>query len=401
MPDADNKPQIMRFIDRKIVYLQQIVTPMYIHEHKEWPFFSWDKELVGRKQNEVNRAVGYLMGRLSMIGFGDKMAAVVESISHDIIASSEIEGVELNTGQVRSSVARKLGVQLQNPAESSRYIDGVAEMALDATLNFYSPLTDERLWGWHNSLFPTGWSGTTKIDVARYRNGEMKIISGMSGRERVHYVAPAPERIEEEMRSFLRWFNSADNSGYVKSAIAHLWFVCIHPFDDGNGRIGRAIADLALSQAEQSKMRFFSISHQINKDKKQYYDILEKTQKGGCDITEWILWYLDCLVRSVEQSDEILSKVLNKALFWQTNAGTDIFGRQREVLNIYLDGYPGKLTAKNWAKRAKVSSDTAARDIKDLVDKGVLVPMQGRVRDVFYGIRCSDSVIVIPMPEDS
>lgn len=401
MPDADNKPQIMRFIDRKIVYLQQIVTPMYIHEHKEWPFFSWDKELVGRKQNEVNRAVGYLMGRLSMIGFGDKMAAVVESISHDIIASSEIEGVELNTGQVRSSVARKLGVQLQNPAESSRYIDGVAEMALDATLNFDSPLTDERLWGWHNSLFPTGWSGTTKIDVARYRTGEMKIISGMFGRERVHYVAPAPERIEEEMRSFLRWFNSADNNGYVKSAIAHLWFVCIHPFDDGNGRIGRAIADMVLSQAEQSKMRFFSISHQINKDKKQYYDILEKTQKGGCDITEWILWYLDCLVRSVEQSDEILSKVLNKALFWQTNAVTDISGRQREVLNLYLDGYPGKLTAKNWAKRAKVSSDTAARDIKDLVDKGVLVPMQGRVRDVFYGIRCSDSVIVIPMPEDS
>lgn len=391
----------MRFIDRKIVYLQQIVTPMYIHEHKEWPFFSWDKELVGRKQNEVNRAVGYLMGRLSMIGFGDKMAAVVESISHDIIASSEIEGVELNTGQVRSSVARKLGVQLQNPAESSRYIDGVAEMALDATLNFDSPLTDERLWGWHNSLFPTGWSGTTKIDVARYRTGEMKIISGMFGRERVHYVAPAPERIEEEMRSFLRWFNSADNNGYVKSAIAHLWFVCIHPFDDGNGRIGRAIADMVLSQAEQSKMRFFSISHQINKDKKQYYDILEKTQKGGCDITEWILWYLDCLVRSVEQSDEILSKVLNKALFWQTNAVTDISGRQREVLNLYLDGYPGKLTAKNWAKRAKVSSDTAARDIKDLVDKGVLVPMQGRVRDVFYGIRCSDSVIVIPMPEDS
>ncbi len=374
---------------------------MYIHEHKEWPFFSWDKELVGRKQNEVNRAVGYLMGRLSMIGFGDKMAAVVESISHDIIASSEIEGVELNTGQVRSSVARKLGVQLQNPAESSRYIDGVAEMALDATLNFDSPLTDERLWGWHNSLFPTGWSGTTKIDVARYRTGEMKIISGMFGRERVHYVAPAPERIEEEMRSFLRWFNSADNNGYVKSAIAHLWFVCIHPFDDGNGRIGRAIADMVLSQAEQSKMRFFSISHQINKDKKQYYDILEKTQKGGCDITEWILWYLDCLVRSVEQSDEILSKVLNKALFWQTNAVTDISGRQREVLNLYLDGYPGKLTAKNWAKRAKVSSDTAARDIKDLVDKGVLVPMQGRVRDVFYGIRCSDSVIVIPMPEDS
>ena len=373
---------------------------MYIHEHKEWPSFSWNKELVGEKLNKVNKAVGYLMGRLSVIGFNDKMSAVVESISHDIIASSEIEGVELNNEQVRSSVARKLGVQLPNPTESSRYIDGVVEMALDATVNFNSPLTHERLFGWHNCLFPTGWSGPTKIDVARYRSGEMKVISGMFGREKVHYVAPAPERIDEEMNRFLDWFNSDAHNCYVKSAIAHLWFVCIHPFDDGNGRIGRAIADMALSQAEDSKMRFFSISHQINKDKKQHYDILEKTQKGDCEITEWIIWYLDCLLRSVEQSDETLSKVLNKAIFWQTHAETVLSERQREVLNLYLDGYPGKLTAKNWAKRVKVSPDTAARDIKNLVEKGILIPQQGRVRDVFYGIRCSDSILVIPMPED-
>ena len=245
----------------------------------------------------------------------------------------------------------------------------------------------------------TGWSGATKIDVAKYRSGEMKVISGMFGREKVHYVAPAPERIGGEMKRFLDWFNSDTHDGYVKSAIAHLWFVCIHPFDDGNGRIGRAIADMALSQVENSKMRFFSISRQINKDKKQYYDILEKTQKGGCEITEWLIWYLDSLLRSVGQSDETLSKVLNKAVFWQNHTGTAVSGRQREVLNLYLDGYPGKLTAKNWAKRAKVSPDTATRDIKDLVGKGVLVPMQGRVRDVFYGIRCSDAVIVIPTPE--
>ena len=222
----------------------------------------------------------------------------------------------------------------------------------------------------------------------------------MFGREKVHYVAPAPEKINEEMNRFLDWFNSDAHNGYVKSAIAHLWFVSIHPFDDGNGRIGRAIADMALSQAENSQMRFFSISHQINKDKKQYYDILEKTQKGDCDITEWIIWYLDCLLRSVEQSDEILSRVLNKAIFWQNHAEAILSERQREVLNVYLDGYPGKLTAKNWAKRVKVSSDTAARDIKDLIEKGILVPQQGRVRDVFYGIRCSDSIIVIPMPEE-
>ncbi len=373
---------------------------MYIYEHKAWPSFSWNKELVNIKLNKVNKAVGYLMGRLSVIGFNDKMSATVESISHDIIASSEIEGVELNNGQVRSSVARKLGVQLQNPSESSRYVDGVVEMALDATVNFNSPLTDERLFGWHSCLFPTGWSGSTKVDVGQYRNGEMKVVSGMSGREKVHYAAPAPEKIREKMNRFLDWFNSDTHNGYIKSAIAHLWFVCIHPFDDGNGRIGRAIADMALSQAENSGMRFFSISHQINRDKKQYYAVLEKTQKGDCDITEWIIWYLDCLLRSVGQSDETLSKVLDKAVFWQNHAETVLSERQREVLNRYLDGCPGKLTVKNWAKCVKVSPDTAARDIKDLVEKGVLVPQQGRVRDVFYGIRCSESVLVVPMPED-
>ena len=373
---------------------------MYIYEHKAWPSFSWNKELVNIKLNKVNKAVGYLMGRLSVIGFNDKMSATVESISHDIIASSEIEGVELNNGQVRSSVARKLGVQLQNPSESSRYVDGVVEMALDATVNFNSPLTDERLFGWHSCLFPTGWSGSTKVDVGQYRNGEMKVVSGMFGREKVHYAAPAPEKIREKMNRFLDWFNSDTHNGYIKSAIAHLWFVCIHPFDDGNGRIGRAIADMALSQAENSGMRFFSISHQINRDKKQYYAVLEKTQKGDCDITEWIIWYLDCLLRSVGQSDETLSKVLDKAVFWQNHAETVLSERQREVLNRYLDGCPGKLTVKNWAKCVKVSPDTAARDIKDLVEKGVLVPQQGRVRDVFYGIRCSESVLVVPMPED-
>ena len=373
---------------------------MYIYEHAEWPSFSWDKDLVNERLNKVSKAAGYLMGRLSVIGFNDKMSAVVESISHDIIASSDIEGVELNNEQVRSSVARKLGVQLQNATPSSRYIDGTVEMALDATLNFNRPLTNDRLFGWHNCLFPTGWSGSTKIDVAQYRSGAMQVISGMLGREKVHYVAPAPERINEEMERFLNWFNSETHSGYIKSAIAHLWFVCIHPFDDGNGRIGRAIADMALSQAENSPMRFFSISHQINKDKKQYYDILEKTQKGNCVITEWIIWYLDCLRRAIEQSDEILSRVLNKAIFWQNHAETVFSERQRKVLNLYLDGHPGKLTNKNWAKHTKVSPDTAARDIKNLVEKGILIPQEGRVRDVFYGIRCSDTLLVIPLPEN-
>lgn len=272
-------------------------------------------------------------------------------------------------------------------------------MAIDATINYNTHLTHERLFGWHNCLFPTGWSGATKIDVAKYRSGEMKVISGMFGREKVHYIAPAPEKIEEEMNRFLEWFNSDTDNGYLKSAIAHLWFVCIHPFDDGNGRIGRAIADMALSKAEDSKMRFFSISYQINKDKKQYYKILEKSQKGDCDITDWIIWYLDCLLRSVKQSDEVLSKVLNRSIFWQTHSETVFSERQRHMLNLYLDGYPAKLTIKNWAKHAKVSPDTAARDIKDLVEKGVLIPQQGRMRDVSYGIRCNDSILIVPKPE--
>lgn len=372
----------------------------YIHEQKEWPSFTWNNQQVNEKLNSVHRAVGYLMGRLSTIGFDDQMLAVAESVSHDILASSEIEGVELNSDQVRSSVARKLGLYLPNSTPSTHYIDGVVEMAMDATTNYNQPLTSDRLFGWHNCLFPTGWSGVTKIDVAQYRTGEMRVVSGMFGRERTHYVAPSPERLNHEMQVFFDWFNDSTHNGYLKSAIAHLWFVCIHPFDDGNGRIGRAIADMALSQVEDSTMRFFSISHQINKDKKQYYTILERTQKGSCDITEWILWYLDCLIRSVKQSDETLSSVLNKAIFWQTHAETTISARQREILNLYLDGSPGKLTAKNWAKHANVSADTALRDIRDLVEKGILVPQQGKVRDVYYGIQCNDTILVLPMPEE-
>lgn len=373
---------------------------MYIHEHQGWPAFVWDKDKVNELLNIVNKAVGYLSGRLSVVGFDSQMVAVAEAVAHDVIASSEIEGIELNNEQVRSSVARKLGVPLADEVSSSRYIDGVVEMALDATRNHAAPLTHERLYGWHNCLFPTGWSGAVEIDVAKYRKGEMKVVSGMFGRERVHYVAPVAGRVYEEMEAFLSWFNSCAVNNYVKSAIAHLWFVCIHPFDDGNGRIGRAIADMALSQAENSSMRFFSVSRQIKKDKKSYYNILERTQKGGLDITEWIVWYLNCLLRSIEQAEVTLSRVLNKTIFWQNHMTTGFSDRQKEILNLYLDGYPGKLTAKNWAKHGKVSQDTAVRDIKDLVGKGVLTPQQGRVRDVYYGIRCSESLLVTPISEE-
>ena len=276
-----------------------------------------------------------------------------------------------------------------------------SEMMMDATSNFKAPLTDDRLFGWHNCLFPNGRSGMIAIDVAKYRSAEMKVVSGMFGREKVHYEAPGPEKVPGEMALFLDWFNSSDTpADYVKSAIAHLWFVCIHPFDDGNGRVGRAIADMALSQADGSPMRFFSMSRQINKDKKSYYDVLERSQKQGCDITLWLDWYLDCMLRAIADSDDMLSVVLNKAIFWQTYAQAIISDRQRDVLNIYLDGYTGKLTTKNWAKHSKVSPDTALRDIKELETQGILEPQPGRVRDVSYGIRCNQDILLVPGPKD-
>lgn len=358
----------------------------YIYNDPDWPSFRWDKDLVSTKLGEVLKSAGYLAGRLSTIGFDDRMSAAVDALADNVSASSAIEGVELNGGQLRSSVARRLGVSLPDAPEPSHYIDGVVEMTMDAIANYKAPLTHERLFGWHNCLFPTGRSGQLLIDVARYRSGEMKVISGMFGRERVHYEAPAAAAVEAEMSRFIGWFNSSTMNGYLKSAVAHLWFLCIHPFDDGNGRIGRAIADMALSQAEDSGLRFFSMSGQIDREKKHYYDILERTQKGSCEITPWMAWYLECLNRGIRQSDELLSQVLRKAVFWQTHAGLSISERQRNVLNIYLDGYQGKLTVKNWAKHARVSPDTAARDISSLEGMGILRPVPGSRRNVEYVI---------------
>ena len=372
----------------------------YIYDSPQWPHFTWNHELVSDVLARVNKESGFLAGRLSAIGLDARMGAVVETITHDIVSSSEIEGVVLNTDEVRSSVARRLGVDIPQSRDSSRYIDGIVDMMLDATVHYQEPLTHDRLFGWHNTLFPNGRSGLAVIDVAKYRSGEMSVVSGMLGKEKVHYVAPSPDKIEKEMDAFLDWFNAESTSKtYLKSAISHLWFVCIHPFDDGNGRIGRAIADMSLSQADDSQMRYFSMSRQINADKKSYYDILERTQKQDGDITAWLIWYLDCMSRAIHASDELLSRVLCKAVFWQTHAGIPFSDREQQVLNVYLDGYEGKLTAKNWAKRSKVSLDTAARDIKRLVEAGILIPQPGRVRDVSYGIRCAKDSMMVPGSE--
>ena len=374
----------------------------YIHQNTQWPHFTWDKELVADKLASVNKTSGFLLGRLDACGFDARLSANAEMLSNDIINSSEIEGIALNAKQVRSSIARKLGIPSDADEPSSHYIEGIVEMMLDAVSQYRQPLTHERLFGWHNCLFPSGMSGYSKIDVAQYRKGEMKVVSGFYGREKVHYEAVPAQNVPKEMEVFLDWFNADTVSPtYLKSAIAHFWFVCIHPFDDGNGRIGRAIADMALSQADDSSMRFFSMSRQINKDKKSYYDVLERvSRQTNVDITKWLVWYLDCMTRTINASNEVLSHILQKAMFWQNHAHIAFTERQNKVLNIYLDGYVGKLTVKNWAKHCKVSVDTASRDIKDLVEKGVLEPQQGRMRDVFYGIRCDEMTLLIPGPKE-
>lgn len=374
---------------------------MYIHQTADWPHFIWDKEKIEAELIKVNKAAGFLEGRLSAIGFDVRQQAAVETLTHDIVASYGIENVVLDSSQVRSSVARRMGVRITGETEPSHYVEGVVEMMLDAVGNYRSPLTDERLFGWHSCLFPTGRSGMEVINVGRYRVDAMNVESGAMGREKIHYHAPEPEMVPVEIERFLAWFNSDDTpKDYVKSAVAHFWFVSIHPFDDGNGRISRAIADMALSQADDSKMRYFSISRQINKEKREYNKMLEYCQKGSCDITAWIHWYLGCMLRAIEGAEGMLSSILDKAVFWQTHSQAVLNDRQKDTLNIWLDGYDGKLTVKNWARKAGKSADTAARDVKDLVEKGILAPVTGKHRNVPYGIRISGDRIWSPGPDD-
>lgn len=369
----------------------------YIYQNEGWPSFTWDKDLISAKLVKVNKAAGILEGRLMAIGFDAQQQAVVETLTHDIVASSEIENVVLNSDQVRSSVARRMGVRVTNEVEPSHYVEGVVEMMLDAVTGYDRPLTDERLFGWHNCLFPTGRSGMEVINVGRYRVDTMNVESGALGRAKIHYHAPEADQVAAEMSRFLSWFNAADTArDYVKSAVAHFWFVSIHPFDDGNGRISRAIADMALSQADNSTMRYFSMSRQINKEKRHYNKILEYRQKGGLDITEWIAWYLDCMMRAIKESELMLTSILNKAVFWQQHATVVMTDRQKSTLNVWLDGYIGKLTVKNWAKQSGASVDTAARDIKDLVDKGVLTDPGTKLRNISYGIVISPDITLWP-----
>lgn len=350
--------------------------PHYIHQHPDWPRFTWRQDELATLLARVRHRQGRLIGQMLGLGFRLREEAVLHTLTEDVLKSSEIEGEVLDKEQVRSSIARRLGLDIGALAPTDRHVEGVVEMMLDATQNFDAPLTAARLCGWHASLFPTGYSGISRIDFGRWRrdgSGPMQVVSGPIGRERVHYEAPAAPRLDAEMQSFLDWFDAPhDDDPVITAAVAHLWFVTIHPFDDGNGRIARAVADMALARSEQSPQRFYSMSAQIRLERNAYYDQLEATQKGTLDFTGWIRWFLECLERAFEGADRVLAKVLAKAAFWRKHADAAFNARQHDMLNRLLDGFTGKLTSSKWAKIEKCSPDTALRDITDLVSQGIL-----------------------------
>ncbi len=346
---------------------------MYIHERDDWATFQWDASVLTTVLERVGRKQGLLYGRLASLGFDSKLKAMAENLTYDVVYSSEIEGIRLNVDEVRSSIARKLGIENVRQTAPSHYVDSVVAVTLDAVNHYDQPLTKEKLCAWQSAFFPTGFSEGSQIEVGRYRTNEEHIVSGMFGREKVHYIAPAPERVDGEMEKFLDWFNKdEDVSSVVRSAIAHLWFVSIHPFEDGNGRLARILSDMLLARADKSEFRFYNISSQINKDKSHYYDILEKTQHGDGNITEWILWYANTLLTALDEAENVVSTILNKSVFWQKTASVALSQRQTDVLNLFLDGYEAKITSKTWASLGKCSKDTAIRDIQDLTGKGIL-----------------------------
>ena len=348
----------------------------YIYQRNQWPEFTWDSNHLVTLLGEARNLQGRLLGKMETLGFDLRNEALLDTLTLDVTKSSEIEGEFLNPDQVRSSIARKLGIEIAGSVDSDRNVEGVVEMMLDATQHCFEPLTADRLFDWHAALFPTGRSGMYKITVGDWRKdttGPMQVVSGAMGKEKVHFQAPDSAQLAQEMKQFLDWFNgNAATDLVIKAAVAHLWFVTIHPFDDGNGRIARALTDMLLAQSDKSTQRFYSMSAQIRIERKQYYHLLEKTQKGNLDITDWIVWFLTCLVNALKATGTVLTKVLFKADFWQKHAGTILNERQKKLVNRMMDGFDGKLTSSKWAKIAKCSKDSAVRDINDLINKGIL-----------------------------
>ena len=361
---------------------------IYIHQKKDWPNFKWDSEDIVNLLSEARNLQGRLQGKMEALGFELRNEALLDTLTLDVLKTSEIEGELLNHDQVRSSIARKLGMEIVGSVESDRNVDGVVEMMLDATQNCFKPLTKTRLFDWHAALFPTGRNGMYKIIVGDWRKDTtepMQVISGPMGKEKVHFEAPNSDLLEKEMSSLLNWFSQNNKIDLVlKASIAHLWFVTIHPFDDGNGRITRALTDMLLAQADKSNQRFYSMSAQMRIERKQYYDILEKTQKGDLNITNWIQWFLQCLINALNSTEEVLVKVLFKGNFWQIHSKTIINERQKKLINKLLDSFDGKLTSSKWAKIAKCSKDTAIRDINDLIEKEILRKEEAGGRSTNY-----------------
>ena len=346
---------------------------MYIHERENWTQFRWDNSRVSLLLEQVCRKQGMLYGRLGSLGFDSKLRAMAENMTYDVVYSSEIEGVRMNIDEVRSSIAHRLGIENVKYTAPSHYIDSVVGAMLDAVQHYDQYLTKDKLCAWQAAFFPSGLSDGARIEVGKYRTNEEHIVSGMFGREKIHYIAPSPERVEEEMRQFLDWFNSNESESYViRSAVAHFRFVSIHPFEDGNGRLARILSEMLLARGDKDGFRFYNISSQINKDKNHYYDILERMQRGDGDITEWLVWYLQKLVDAFDDAEALVSTILNKSFFWQKASSVPMTARQMQVLNIFLDGYEAKITSKSWAALAKCSKDTAIRDIQDLIGKNVL-----------------------------
>jgi Fic family protein len=364
--------------------------PEYIHELSDWPKFQWNEGQLAASLASTRHLQGRLVGQMDALGFPLREEAVLRTLTEDVVKSSEIEGEKLDADQVRSSVARRLGIDIGGLQAADRHVEGVVEMMLDATQRYDQPLTTERLFGWHASLFPTGRSGMHRISVGTWRDDRtapMQVVSGPVGRERVHFEAPAAERLEGEVRGFLEWFNTdAATEPVLKAALAHLWFVTIHPFDDGNGRIARAIADMSLARSEGSSQRFYSMSAQIREERGEYYGILERTQKGTMEVTLWMEWFLGCLERAIEGAQAALSGVIAKARYWEKLRDMPLNERQRLVINRMLEGFEGKLTTSKWAALTKSSNDTALRDIQQLVERGVLVRNAAGGRSTSYSL---------------
>ena len=362
---------------------------MYIHECKGWPNFTWDQSILAEPLAKVRHLQGRLMGRMEALGFLLREEATLETLTQDVIKTSEIEGEKLDLQQVRSSIARRLGLDIGANIHSPRNVEGIVEVMIDATRNYDKPLSKTRIYDWHAALFPTGRSGMQHITVGKWRteaSGPMQVVSGPIGREKVHYEAPPYDKLEKEMAAFIKWFNAKPETDLVISAaIAHLWFVTIHPFDDGNGRIARALSDMMLARSEGNSQRFYSMSSQIQRERNAYYNILEKGQKSTLDVTAWIAWFLKCLERAIQASRSMLESVLTKARFWEAHNGESFNERQRAILNRLLDGgFEGKLTSSKWAKIGKCSQDTALRDITDLLERGILVKDDAGGRSTGY-----------------